>query len=352
VSARSPLHPRSVPLAAAALAVAFVLLLLSSPAQARANAVVWSKPTQADKSRFAATTGKRVVLTLSASASRPKTAISIEPVGGLPRGAVVTSTTGSVARATFRWTPTDVGEYMIRFGAKSGHGAAAPILTYFFDVTTKAKVRVHYPRSYGLVNPRLAHWAPVLKRVAVHAKPSQSSRIVSRLAPDDSSNVVLVLSGVDRSPTKKWYRVRLAILPNNSTGWVPSTALGELVKVNTHLYIDRARFTATLKRNGTTVFTTRIGVGLPYWPTPKGEFYIRDRFTNFGNPFYGPVAFLTSARSPVLTDWPGGGFVGVHGTNQPGILPGRVSHGCIRIRNEEILRLARLMKVGTPLTIR
>ena len=64
------------------------------------------------------------------------------------------------------------------------------------------------------------------------------------------------------------------------------------------------------------------------------------------------MAFLTSARSPVLTDWPGGGFVGVHGTNQPGILPGRVSHGCIRMRNDAILQLARLMKVGTPLTIR
>jgi lipoprotein-anchoring transpeptidase ErfK/SrfK len=338
--------------AAPVCAAAFAFLLLVAPAHAQANAVVWSKPTQADQSRFTATTGKRVVLTLSASASKPKTAIAIEPVGGLPRGAVVTSTTGSVARATFKWTPSDVGEYVIRFGAKSGHGAAAPILTYFFEVTTKATTSVHYPRAYGLVNSKIAHWAPVLKRVPVRAKPSQSSKIVSRLAPDDSSNVVLVLGGVDLSPTKTWYRVRLAILPNNSTGWVQSTALGDLVKVNTHLYIDRAKFTATLKRNGTTVFTTRIGVGLSYWPTPRGEFYIRDRFTNFGNPFYGPVAFLTSARSPVLTDWPGGGFVGVHGTNQPGILPGQVSHGCIRMRNEAILQLAKLMKVGTPLTIR
>jgi len=29
-----------------------------------------------------------------------------------------------------------------------------------------------------------------------------------------------------------------------------------------------------------------------------------------------------------------------------------VSHGCIRLRNEAILKLASLMPVGTPLTIR
>jgi lipoprotein-anchoring transpeptidase ErfK/SrfK len=54
----------------------------------------------------------------------------------------------------------------------------------------------------------------------------------------------------------------------------------------------------------------------------------------------------------VLTDWPAGGFVGIHGTNQPQLLPGRVSHGCIRMRNSDILRLAALMPIGTPLTIR
>jgi lipoprotein-anchoring transpeptidase ErfK/SrfK len=73
---------------------------------------------------------------------------------------------------------------------------------------------------------------------------------------------------------------------------------------------------------------------------------------SYSSPFYGPVAFGTSARSEVLTDWPAGGFVGIHGTNRPDLLPGRVSHGCIRLRNQDILRLARLLPVGTPLTIR
>ena len=69
------------------------------------------------------------------------------------------------------------------------------------------------------------------------------------------------------------------------------------------------------------------------------------------SPLYGSVAFGTSARSAVLTDWPGGGFIGIHGTDRPEILPGRVSHGCIRLRNRDIVRLARLMPVGTPVRI-
>ena len=71
----------------------------------------------------------------------------------------------------------------------------------------------------------------------------------------------------------------------------------------------------------------------------------------YRSPFYGPLAFGTSARSAVLTDWPGGGFVGIHGTNRPELIPGRVSHGCIRMRNRDIERLGRLMPVGTPIII-
>jgi lipoprotein-anchoring transpeptidase ErfK/SrfK len=100
------------------------------------------------------------------------------------------------------------------------------------------------------------------------------------------------------------------------------------------------------------VFQAPVGIGRPVSPTPRGEFYVRNKLTRFDDVFYGPVAFGTNARSAVLTDWPDGGFVGVHGTNRPALIPGRVSHGCIDLRNADLLRLARLMPVGTPLTIR
>ena len=72
----------------------------------------------------------------------------------------------------------------------------------------------------------------------------------------------------------------------------------------------------------------------------------------YRSPFYGPVAFGTSARSAAVRDWPAGGFVGIHGTNRPDLIPGEISAGCIRMTNRDILRLARLMRVGTPVSVR
>lgn len=65
-----------------------------------------------------------------------------------------------------------------------------------------------------------------------------------------------------------------------------------------------------------------------------------------------PACSSERAPSRVLTDWPGGGYIGIHGTNRPELIPGRISHGCIRLRNADVLRLARLMPLGTPISIR
>jgi hypothetical protein len=210
------------------------------------------------------------------------------------------------------------------------------------------------PEVFKLSEPgRLSRWAFVERRVVAHARPWKSSRPVARLStrtPEGTPELVFLLER--RSVRGKlWIRVRLPVLPNNTTGWIPRTALSAYQAVRTHLVVDRRRRTIELRRSGRVVFRSRVGIGRSYWPTPAGRFYVRNRLTGFTDPVYGPLAFGTSARSAVLTDWPGGGFVGIHGTNEPGRIPGRISHGCIRLRNREILRLGRLLPVGTPLTI-
>lgn len=194
----------------------------------------------------------------------------------------------------------------------------------------------------------------MLRRAVVYRNPDAASSAVARLSlvtPERTQNIVLVLASSEVAPGQTWYEVRLPILPNNSTGWVQRQALGNLYTVRTHLYVNRKRFTATLKRDGRTIFVTRVGIGRPSTPTPTGEFYVRDEVAGFGDPFFGPIAFGTNGRSAVLTEWPDGGFIGIHGTDRPGILPGAVSHGCIRMFNSAIRRLAKLMPIGTPLTI-
>jgi lipoprotein-anchoring transpeptidase ErfK/SrfK len=199
----------------------------------------------------------------------------------------------------------------------------------------------------------LARFAPVLREVEAHRGPTATSAALAALTPDTpegTTNIVLVLGETTRA-SRQWVHVRLPVLPNDQTAWVPRGFLGGYGFVHTRLVVDRERFTATLFDDGRAVFRAPVGVGKPESPTPGGRFYIRDKVSGFGNPFYGPIAYGTSARSAVLTDWPGGGFVGIHGTNEPELIPGRISHGCIRMRNPDILRLSRLMPVGTPLTI-
>jgi hypothetical protein len=215
-------------------------------------------------------------------------------------------------------------------------------------------LRVQQPMPLRAVRG-LAYWSPVLHSVSARASPAVDAPRVALLGTrtaEETPNIVLTMGRATDARGRVWTRVRLPVLPNNTTGWVPRSALGGLSLVRTRLVVDLERLTATLYRAGKRIFSAAVGVGAPQSPTPRGEFYIRNKLVSYASPFYGPVAFGTSARSEVLTDWPAGGFVGIHGTNQPELLPGRVSHGCIRMRNQDILRLARLMPVGTPLNIR
>ena len=203
-------------------------------------------------------------------------------------------------------------------------------------------------------NRHLAAWAPVRRATNARSAPNVRAARVARVdarTPEGTTNLVSVLGRKRDARGEVWVRARLPVLPNGTTGWLPRRALGGYELVRTRLVVDLRRLKATLFRDGRRVFRAAVGVGLAQSPTPRGQFYVRNKLVRYRSPFYGPIAFGTSARSDVLTDWPDGGFVGIHGTNSPQSLPGRVSHGCIRMRNKDILRLGRLMPVGTPLTI-
>jgi hypothetical protein len=198
----------------------------------------------------------------------------------------------------------------------------------------------------------VSRWAQVLRPVPVYRRPGGPA--FSRLlpsTPEHTDAIVLALTQRRDATGQVWTRVRLPILPNNSTGWVDRNALGSYHTVNTHLIVNRETFKLTLWRAGRVAFRAPVGVGHSYWPTPAGEYFIREKLTRYANAFYGPLAFGTSARSAVLTDWPGGGYIGIHGTDEPQLIPGAISHGCIRLRNSDIIRLNRLLPVGTPLTV-
>jgi hypothetical protein len=210
------------------------------------------------------------------------------------------------------------------------------------------------PAGVPLSNERtISYWANAVTPAPARVAPRQTSGAVARLrlrTEDGFPEVYLALRSLVDGVGRTWYQVRLPMRPNGRTGWVVGEALGPLHAVSTRLVVDRRRLRATLYRRGRAVWSARVGIGAPRTPTPRGRFYVRERLRSL-DPFYGPVAFGTSAYS-ILSDWPGGGVVGIHGTSQPWLIPGAPSHGCVRLRNADILALARLMPVGTPVLVR
>ncbi len=309
----------------------------------------WQAPTPAEGAIFTVTVGTPLTFTLSAVSADPTIVLHVAS-SGLPQGSTLTSADGNPGTAEFRWTPraAQVGDYAVAFTATPSGGEPELTRRIAIRVTSELPIRLS-----GVGN--VSRSAVVLRPVFARAQPSAGAPVVARvgtLTEEYARNMVLALESIHDAGGTLWVRVRLSILPNNSTGWVPGSALGPLRVATTRLVIDRAFFSATLFRDGRAVFWTRVGVGRPDWPTPRGEFYVRELLTNFGDPFYGPAAFGTSAKSPVPTGYFAGAFIGIHGTNAPELIPGRISHGCIRLRNAAILRLVKLMPLGTPVTIR
>ncbi|MBW3609768.1 MAG: L,D-transpeptidase [Actinobacteria bacterium] len=201
---------------------------------------------------------------------------------------------------------------------------------------------------------RLTRYAGAVARAAVHRLPASRAPKVGRLrylTEDGPFEVYPILASHVDANRRVWLQIRLPRRPNGQTGWVRREDLGPVQAVRTMLRVNRATLRATLYRDGRRVWSSPIGVGAAATPTPAGAFWIRTRLRGLsGGGVYGPYAFGTAAYS-VLSDWPGGGVIGIHGTDQPELIPGRPSHGCIRVPNRAITRLWALMPIGTPVAI-
>ncbi len=163
--------------------------------------------------------------------------------------------------------------------------------------------------------------------------------------------VYLALTETTGTDGSRWVKIRIPKRPNGQTGWVRREALGRYRLLTTALVVNRKTLRVTLFRDGRQVLRFPVGVGKSSTPTPGGRFWIREKLTYKPDPLYGSRALGTSAYAPNLEDWPLGGVIGIHGTGQPELIPGRPSNGCIRMKNADIRRLYRAVPVGTPVHI-
>ena len=190
----------------------------------------------------------------------------------------------------------------------------------------------------------------VNRRLAVYGRPG-AKRPTVLLGNPDALGIPRVL--LVHSERKKWVRLYMPTRPDGRTGWVRRRAVRLLrnpYRIVVHLRTHRL----LLLRGKRRVLRTGIVAGAPATPTPRGLYYVTQLLKpRDPNGAYGPYSFGLSAHSRVLKRFAGGnGQVGIHGTNQPWLIGQSVSHGCIRVNNRAVRRMARVLPLATPVWIR
>jgi lipoprotein-anchoring transpeptidase ErfK/SrfK len=185
-----------------------------------------------------------------------------------------------------------------------------------------------------------------------HPAPNASKiKVMRYFRPDNRVQEILAVGSRTGADGQPWYHISVPMRPNGTLGWIPATAVA-LTPTVSQIVVNVGRRTIDVYRHRRHALHGIVAVGAPGMETPLGHYYVAATFVPHKDPFFGVWAIETSAYSPKLTEWPGGGVVGIHGTDEPWLLGKAVSHGCVRVSNKTASRLRRLAPIGTPILIK
>jgi lipoprotein-anchoring transpeptidase ErfK/SrfK len=163
------------------------------------------------------------------------------------------------------------------------------------------------------------------------------------------------------SDDKQWLHVILPERPNGTTGWVRPEDF-TVVNNGYNIRVNLAEHKIIVRDGTKKIYEGPVAIGsetpLPDsggepTPTPTGIYYIRVLLENTDpSSVYGPYAYGLSAHSETLETFSGGDAeIGIHGNNDASVLGKSVTHGCIRMDNEKITELSKILPLGTPVII-
>jgi lipoprotein-anchoring transpeptidase ErfK/SrfK len=209
--------------------------------------------------------------------------------------------------------------------------------------SSRTKIESTFPAAGGLT----VHSIPVRRTPSPNGK---VIRVMHDFRPDYRPQELLAVRKTVGSDGGVWYRVSIPMRPNGTYGWIPAKTIS-LSPTRGQIVIDLGSRTIDLYWRGKHVYHAIVAIGAPGRETPLGHYFVAARFVPYHDPFLGVFAVETSAYSK-LTEWPGGGVVGIHGTSEPQLLGQAVSHGCVRVANTTALKLKRYAPLGTPIWIK
>jgi len=189
---------------------------------------------------------------------------------------------------------------------------------------------------------------------AVRTAPSPHARllrVMHQFQPDGQFQEVLAVASRLGRDGRRWYELSLPGRPNGQRGWVRGDLVDLRPVVNRIVvHVGERRIEVRRVSDDRLLLEGTVAVGRPGAETPLGrDFFVQARYFPT-DPFYGPFVLVTSAYSK-LSEWPGGGLAGIHGTDEPNLLGQAVSHGCVRVSNTVAVALERLAPLGTPVDL-
>jgi lipoprotein-anchoring transpeptidase ErfK/SrfK len=242
-----------------------------------------------------------------------------------------------------------LGVFVLASGCTPSHrrtGLTAPPTTVAPIDWTKLRQR-HNSTAAAPARSTVAQ--ATVRRVGVYTTPGAKTP-AQTLANPQPSGAPLVFLVQEQRPG--WLRVLLPVRPNGSKGWIRAAQV-RLSHHDFRIVVALGAHTITVYRGTRIIDREPVGIGRKDTPTPGGLYYTKELLRP-PNPYgpYGAYAYGLSGFSNVLTSFAGGdGVIGIHGTNDPSGLGKDVSHGCIRMSNAGIIKLARILPLGVPVQI-
>jgi lipoprotein-anchoring transpeptidase ErfK/SrfK len=262
-----------------------------------------------------------------------------------PRTAITVGVIGAAAVAV------SAGLLLAPGGGPPGGGAAGAVARPAVVRSSAAPKAKQSARLRQDAVPRGTVLAAVLRTTPGYASPG---RLAVGTVPASWFGRPSVLPVIAARPG--WVQVRLAQRPNGSTAWLPASDV-MLGSTPYRIVVNSTTTQLALYDQGRLVFSAPAGVGIPDDPTPTGEYFVAfDEQPPQPNPGYGSFIMVTSAHSPAITDWDGSGdaVIGIHGPlgedSEIGTAGARISHGCIRLHDQALERLAQVPP-GTPVDV-
>ena len=144
-----------------------------------------------------------------------------------------------------------------------------------------------------------------------------------------------------------------ALLSGSSPGQVSN-----VVTNNSRLVVDLSDRRSYVYRDERLIASYPVAIGKEGWQTPTGSFKVLQMRKNpvWRHPLTGEVV-RRGVNNPLGSRWigfwsDGRSQIGFHGTNDQQLVGQAVSHGCLRMENQDIEKIYEKVAVGTPVIVR